>query len=237
MIQAQRAVAYRACRRLQRRHDPTFWCATRCLPRDVRPAVHALYGFVRGADEIVDGPGRLPPGPARRAALDAWHAELDRGVRAGPTDHPVIAALVDAGDRHRLPLHLLGRYMASMRVDCDEPVRIANDSELDRYMEGSAATVGLIMAPLLGAPPEAHGDIARLGVAFQLTNFLRDVAADWRLDALTPAMRPGIRVARGVYARVLDRVERNDYDVIGTPAALAPWEGVRAAAGSLLAPR
>jgi len=273
--------SYRACGRLQRRHDPTFWCATRCLPRDVRPAVHALYGFVRGADEIVDGPGRLPPGPARRAALDAWYAELDRGVHAGHSDHPVIAALVDAGDRHRLPLHLLGRYMASMRVDCDEPVRIASESELDRYMEGSAATVGLIMAPLLGAPPEAHADIARLGVAFQLTNFLRDVAVDWRLDrvylpglpedalrtrtataavrervahhvgharalfaetapatdALTPAMRPGIRVARGVYARVLDRVERNDYDVIGTRAALAPWEGVRAAAGSLFAPR
>jgi len=273
--------SYRTCRRLQRRHDPTFWCATRCLPRDVRPAVHALYGFVRGADEIVDGPRRLPPGPARRAALDAWHAELDRGVHAGRSDHPVIAALVDAGDRHRLPLHLLGRYMASMRVDCDEPVRIASESELDRYMEGSAATVGLIMAPLLGAPPEAHGDIARLGVAFQLTNFLRDVVVDWRLDrvylpglpedalrtrtataavrervahhvgharalfaetapatdALTPAMRPGIRVARGVYARVLDRVERNDYDVIGTRVALAPWEGVRAAAGSVFAPR
>src|SRR4029079_1900052 len=184
---------------------------------------------------------------------------------------------------------------ASMRVDCDEPVRIASESELDRYMEGSAATVGLIMAPLLGAPPEAHGDIARLGVAFQLTNFLRDVAVDWRLDrvylpglpedalrertataagrervahqrgprpravrrdgppvgraralfaetapatdALTPAMRPGIRVARGVYARVLDRVERNDYDVIGTRVALAPWEGVRAPAGSVFAPR
>ena len=273
--------SYRACRRLQRRHDPTFWCATRCLPRDVRPAVHALYGFVRGADEIVDGPGRLPPGPARRAALDAWYAELDRGVHAGHSDHPVIAALVDAGDRHRLPLHLLGRYMASMRVDCDEPVRIASESELDRYMEGSAATVGLIMAPLLGAPPEAHADIARLGVAFQLTNFLRDVPVDWRLDrvylpglpedalrtrtataavrervahhvgharalfaetapatdALTPAMRPGIRVARGVYTRVLDRVERNDYDVIGTRAALAPWVGVRAAAGSVFAPR
>ncbi len=50
-------------------------------------------------------------------------------------------------------------------------------------------------------------------------------------------MRPGIRVARGVYIRVLDRVERNDYDVIGTRAALAPWEGVRAAAGSVFAPR
>ena len=64
--------SYRTCRRLQRRHDPTFYCATYCLPRDVQPAVHALYGFVRGADEIVDGPDRPAAGAERRAALDAW---------------------------------------------------------------------------------------------------------------------------------------------------------------------
>ena len=273
--------SYRTCRRLQRRHDPTFWCATQCLPRDVRPAVHALYGFVRGADEIVDGAGRPPAGAPRRAALDAWHDALRRGVADGRSDHPVIAALVDAGGRHRLPLHLLDRYMASMRVDCDAAVRIASEADLDRYMDGSAATVGRIMAPLLGASPGMHEDVARLGVAFQLTNFVRDVAVDWELGrvylpglpvadlrartasaalrervahhvsharalfaetvvvapAVAPAMRPGIRVARGVYAEVLDRVERNDYDVVGARAALAPWEGVRAVAGSVLAAR
>jgi phytoene synthase len=160
-------------------------------------------------------------------------------------------------------------------------VRISSQAELDRYMDGSAATVGRIMAPLLGAPDEVHEEVARLGVAFQLTNFVRDVAADWDLgrvylpelpedalraqtatralrervahhvgraralfaetapvaDALTPGMRPGVRVARGVYARVLDRVERSDYDVLGARAALAPWEGARAAAGSLLVSR
>jgi phytoene synthase len=274
--------SYRTCRRLQRRHDPTYWCATRCLPPDVRPAVHALYGFVRGADEIVDGAGRrLPAGPARRAALDGWHSELSRGLASGRSDHPVIAALVDAGRRHGLPLHLLDRYMASMGVDCDEPVRIATETDLDRYMDGSAATVGRIMAPLLGAPYTLHEEIARLGVAFQLTNFVRDVAVDWELDrvylpglpedalrtrtatraarervarhvarardlfaetapvadALAPRMRAGIRLARGVYAGVLDHVERNDYDVIGARVALMPWQGVRAAAGSVLAPR
>ena len=63
----QVAESYRTCRRLQRRHDPTYYCATRFLPRDVQPAVHALYGFVRGADQIVDGPGRPPAGlPHRR---------------------------------------------------------------------------------------------------------------------------------------------------------------------------
>jgi 15-cis-phytoene synthase len=264
--------SYRTCRRLQRRHDPTFYCATYCLPRDVQPAVHALYGFVRGADEIVDG-GGLPAGAPRRTALDAWEAELEAGLAGGRSDHPVIAALVDAGPRHDLPLHLLSRYMESMRVDCDEPVRIASRAQLDAYMDGSAATVGRIMAPLLQAPdPEA---VARLGVAFQLTNFIRDVPLDWRLDrvylpglpedalragaatapmreriaqevararalfadtaglalVLGPSMRYGVRIARAVYASVLDRVERNGYDVLGARVRLRPWEAAGAALG------
>src|SRR3954449_2409491 len=94
--------AYTRCAALQRRHDPTFHLATRVLGRDVRPAVHALYGFLRGADELVDGPGRAPTAAGRRAALDAWQAALAGGVAAGGSDHPVIAALVDAGRRHDL---------------------------------------------------------------------------------------------------------------------------------------
>ncbi|HSD76439.1 MAG TPA: squalene/phytoene synthase family protein, partial [Solirubrobacteraceae bacterium] len=165
----------------------------------------------------------------------------------------------------------------SMRVDCGR-VRIGTRAELDDYMEGSAATVGRIMAPLLGAPATAAEDVARLGVAFQLTNFVRDVAVDWSLDrvylpglpepdlarglagdafrervagevararalfadtrhvagAVRPAMRTGIHVARTVYGRVLDRVERNGFDVLGRPARLAPWEATRAAAAGLV---
>ena len=186
--------SYRTCRRLQRRHDPTYYYATRCLPRDVQPAVHALYGFVRGADQIVDGPRRPPAGPLRRAALDAWQAELERGLACGHSNHPVIAALVDAGARHDLPLGELRTYMRSMRVDCG-PVRIASRDELDRYMDGSAGAVGRIMAPLLGAPGRSD-EFARLGVAFQLTNFIRDVREDWRLDRL---YLPGLAEADVAY--------------------------------------
>jgi len=265
---------------MQRRHDPTFYAATSCLPRDVRPAVHALYGFVRGADEIVDDPHAGGTASQRRAALDAWQAELEDGLARGRSRHPVIGALVDAGARHELPLHLLGRYMDSMRVDC-APVRIASRDELDDYMEGSAATVGRIMAPLLGAPAELHEDVARLGVAFQLTNFIRDVRVDWALDrvylpglpeddlragsaseraregvarevgraralfaetrevaaALAPSMRAGIRVARTVYAGVLDRVERNGFDVVTRPARLPAWQAAGAAAWGLMGAR
>jgi 15-cis-phytoene synthase len=172
---------YDACRRLHRRHDPTYYWAARRLPAAVRPATHALYGYVRTADEIVDGPGRPPTPAARRAALDAWEEALRDGVRAGASEHPVVGALVDAGARHRLPLEELGPYMRSMRVDCG-PVRIGSWEELEAYMDGSAGSVGRIMAALLGVPARHHGDFGRLGQAFQLTNFLRDVREDLALD-------------------------------------------------------
>jgi 15-cis-phytoene synthase len=169
---------YRRCAALQLRRDPTFFIATRRLPGDVRPAVHALYGFVRGADDIVDAPGA---GAVRRDRLDAWQAELERGLTAGRSDHPIIGALVHAGQRYDLPLGELRVYMDSMRVDCDR-VRMADRAALDAYMNGSAAAVGRIMAPLLGAPEADRETVAALGVAFQLTNFIRDVREDLELD-------------------------------------------------------
>lgn len=254
---------------MQRRHDPTFYLATRRLPAGTRPAVHALYGFVRGADEIVDGSSLRAEPAARRAALDAWQAELERGLDAGHTDHPVLAALVDAGSRHDLPLDQLSVYMDSMRVDCG-PVRIGDEAELDRYMNGSAATVGRIMAPILGAPTEAER-FAALGVAFQLTNFIRDVREDlemgrqylpgWEEDAqgavarqvararelfamtaglhdeMPRAVCSGMRLARAVYERVLDRVEQIEFDVVRRRAALPPWQVVAVAGGTLISVR
>ena len=166
---------YETGRRMLRRHDPTYYLATRRLPRELRPATHALYGFVRTADQIVDGPLRPPTPDARLAALNAWEAEL----QAGPESRaPVIRALADAGARHRLPLGELAIYMRSMRIDC-APVRISSWEDLVAYMDGSAGSVGRIMASLLGAP---EGDFGRLGLAFQLANFIRDVREDHSLD-------------------------------------------------------
>ncbi len=270
---AQLRAAYGLCRRMQRRHDPTFYWATRRLPADVRPAVHALYGFLRGADQIVDGPRRAPTPQGRRRALDEWQGELEQGLARGSSGHPVIAAVVDAGIRYELPMSELGVYMDSMRVDCG-PVRLATREDLDRYMRGSAGAVGLLMAPLLGVPSPLHRDVANLGVAFQLTNFIRDVREDYALDrvylpqddrarfgvserdiaerrvtpgfrtllerevgrarelfaasarlpdALSPGVRPGIRLACNVYMGVLDHVESLGFDVLRRRAALPPW--------------
>jgi 15-cis-phytoene synthase len=173
--------AYRACGRMQRRHDPTFYLATRRLPVEVRPAVQALYGFLRGADQLVDGPRRAATPEARRRALDDWQAELEWGLERGFSEHPLIAAVVDVGTRYELPMSELSVYMDSMRVDCG-PVRLGTREDLDRYMRGSAGAVGLLMAPLLGTPPPLHDSMARLCLAFQLTNFIRDVREDYELD-------------------------------------------------------
>ena len=169
---------YERSRRMLRRHDPTYYLATRRLPAAVRPATYALYGFVRTADQLVDGPRRPATAAERRAALDAWEAQL-----AAPS-HPIARALDDAAARHALPLGELRQYMRSMRVDSDGPVRIGTWDELVAYMDGSAGTVGRIMAALLGLPPGHHADLGRLGVAFQLANFIRDVREDRRLDRI-----------------------------------------------------
>lgn len=252
---------------MQVRYDPTFFLATSRLPRQRRPVVHALYGFFRGADQIVDGDRRGTDAEQRRIALDHWHDALRDGLESGRSEHPVLAALTHAGRDGTLPLHLLDVYMGSMRIDCDDRVRIDSGAALDRYMEGSAATVGRIMAPVMGIHDEdGREDLARLGVAFQLTNFIRDVHEDWTMDRVylpgidetclrsgqvtnemrdhvalqvararrlftstaeveqrVPAsMRRGVRLARTVYVRILDRVEQLEFDVVHGRTSLRP---------------
>jgi 15-cis-phytoene synthase len=173
--------AYEHCRRLHRRHDPTYYWATRRLPPDARLAVHALYAFVREADEIVDGPGRAADPALRRAELDRYEQRLHEALAGEPTRDLAIRALVDAGHRHDLPLGRLDSYFDSMRIDC-APVRMSSWEELESYMQGSAGAVGRILAVLLGAPADRHDSFASLALAFQLTNFIRDVLEDWELD-------------------------------------------------------
>ena len=171
---------YESCRRLHRRRDPTYYWATRRLPREVRPAVHALYALVREVDDVVDAPGRASAA-SRKRAVKEWEEQL-RGARAGrPGGHPAVAALVDAGRLHDLPLDELDLYFESMRLDC-APVRLQTWAELERYMRGSAGSVGHILGSLLSGPQSAREPFERLALGFQLTNFVRDVREDWELD-------------------------------------------------------
>ncbi len=172
--------AYERCRQLNARHGRTYYLATKLLPRAQRPAVHALYGLARWADDIVD---ETPAGtsPDRVAArLEAAAGDLAAGLAAGRSDDPLLAAVVDTAIRYRIAPSLFGDFFTSMRMDLTVtgyPDRAA----LDRYVHGSAEVIGLQVLPVLGTvvpAATAAPYAAALGQAFQLTNFLRDVAED-----------------------------------------------------------
>ena len=178
--------AYAACRELNARHGRTYFLATRLLPARRRPAVHALYGFARYADEIVDDLSDGRPAADRAAALDALADDLAAALGGDPPTPPgdaraaVLAAVADTARRHDIDHRHFADFIASMRMDT-HVTGYARYADLARYMHGSAAVIGLQMLPVLGtvtdrAQAEPHA--AALGVAFQLTNFLRDVGDD-----------------------------------------------------------
>ena len=164
-------------------------CATRCLPRDVRPGRARALRLRprRGRDRRRRR--RPPAGAARRAALDAWEAELDRGLGDGRSDHPVIARARRRRARATgCRSHLLGRYMALdarrlRRAGADREPRTSSTATWTAAGDGRAGSWRRCSA----RRPGQHGDFARLGVAFQLTNFIRDVREDWRARPGLPA--------------------------------------------------
>lgn len=170
--------AYRRCRALNAEHGRTYYLATKLLSAEQRPAVHALYGFARWVDDIVDD---VHSGlDDKITAIDGIDARLNAALTTGTTDDPVLAALLDTVHRYDIPAAHFHDFMASMRMDLtvtDYPTY----ADLERYVHGSAAVIGLQVLPVLGtsAPrEEAEPAAAALGIAFQLTNFIRDVGED-----------------------------------------------------------
>ncbi|MER6187135.1 phytoene/squalene synthase family protein [Streptomyces sp. NPDC001652] len=172
--------AYTHCRRLNARHGRTYFLATRLLPLERRPAVHALYGFARWADDIVDSLDVDVPPHARATELARLERHLETGLRDGTGPEPVVVALADTARRYAIDHRHFSDFMAAMRSDL-EVTDYQTYEDLRAYMHGSAAVIGLQMLPVLGTVvprAEAAPYAAALGVAFQLTNFLRDVGED-----------------------------------------------------------
>ncbi|MFF4761772.1 phytoene/squalene synthase family protein [Streptomyces sp. NPDC001292] len=172
--------AYTRCRRLNARHGRTYFLATRLLTAERRPAVHALYGFARWADDIVDSLDPAVSARARSAALARLQEDLEAGLREGRSGEPTVRAVADTARRYAIDHRHFTDFMASMRSDL-EVTDYATYADLRAYMHGSAAVIGLQMLPVLGTVvprEEAAPHAAALGVAFQLTNFLRDVGED-----------------------------------------------------------
>ncbi|MGY6021890.1 phytoene/squalene synthase family protein [Streptomyces spinosirectus] len=195
--------AYTRCRQLNARHGRTYFLATRLLPVQRRPAVHALYGFARWADDIVDTPDPTTSALERSARLARLQRDLRTGLRDGHSAEPVVRALADTARRYAIDHRHFTDFMTAMRADLDV-TDYATYSDLRRYTYGSAEVIGLQMLPVLGTVvprAEAAPHAAALGVAFQLTNFLRDVGED--LDRGRVYLPADLLAAHGVDRQLL----------------------------------
>ena len=170
--------SYERCRQLNRQYGTTYYWSTYLLPKVKRHHVHALYGFCRYADEIVDDPD-FGSTAQREHALGAFRSRFEHDLATGDSDDEVLKAVVHTVRAFAIDVDLFRRFLRSMAMDLTVG-RYETYVDLERYMDGSASVIGEMMLPILEpedlatATPPARA----LGDAFQLTNFLRDVAED-----------------------------------------------------------
>jgi phytoene synthase len=171
--------SYERCRTLNAAHGKTYYLATLLLPAHKRPYVHALYGFARYADEIVDNLDSTLSDNEKAQWLDEW----SKTFLKGDNDDEVLPAIHDTIARWDLPHEHFEAFLHSMRMDL-EVTQYQTFQDLMGYMYGSAAVIGLQMVPVLepvrGLEAQAAAYAQDLGVAFQLANFIRDVGEDLR---------------------------------------------------------
>jgi phytoene synthase len=169
--------SYARCRQLNKAYGTTYYAATFALPRVKRHHVHALYGFCRYADDIVDDLGPAPV-EVREKALAEFGDRFFTDLDTGDSDDEVLKAVVHTVHAFRIDPDCFRRFLRSMAMDLTV-ARYETFDDLLEYMDGSAAVIGEMMLPILEPESPAAQPPARdLGIAFQLTNFLRDVAED-----------------------------------------------------------
>ena len=170
--------SYTECKRLNSLHGKTYYLATLLLPPAKRPHVHALYGFARYADEIVDDLASTLSQEEKAAALHTWGNGVLKDLRAGTSHDHIGAALVDTVNRFHIPIEHFEAFLHSMTMDLTVGEYQTYD-DLMEYVYGSASVIGLQMVPILGVLDESAYEAAeKLGTAFQLANFIRDIGED-----------------------------------------------------------
>jgi phytoene synthase len=174
------AAGYRECARLTREFGTTYFYGAALLPKSRRRHVHAIYALCRLADDIVDDTERVRTESALETAgrLEQFAEHFRSSLSAGGADDPVMAAVVDTVLRSAIDPECFDRFFAAMAMDLTTS-RYETWEDLLGYMEGSAAVIGEMMLPVLEPTSPAAREPARaLGLAFQLTNFLRDIDED-----------------------------------------------------------
>ena len=170
--------SYAECKRLNALHGKTYYLATLLLPKSKRPYVHALYGFARYADEIVDDLASTLTVDEKAKVLSTWGDKILNDLKSGRSDDAVGRALIDTVNRFNIPHAHFEAFLHSMTMDLTV-TEYQTYEDLLEYVYGSAAVIGLEMVPVLGVLEEGAYECAKkLGIAFQLANFIRDVGED-----------------------------------------------------------
>jgi phytoene synthase len=231
--------AYKECRAIAKREAKNFYYAFAVLPRHKSDAICAVYAFMRKADDLSDDESLSLE--TRREAMKRWR-EAWREARHGDTDDPVFSALNDAQQRFGIPDRLLEQLVEGTTMDLyQEPGAVqtfADFKQLYHYCYLVASVVGLVCIRIFGyTDPEAERLAEETGIAFQLTNILRDVKEDaergriylpqellWEHDV--SAERVG-ELAAGAEPsadelEMLDEVSSRAWNFYGSAHALAP---------------
>ena len=261
--------SYEYCRRVARRRAKNFYYSFVLLSRPQRNAMCAIYAFMRYCDDLSDEPG------ATRAAIDQWRAEMEAALAGRISSHPVWPAFYHAVRRFSIP-HQYFREMIDGVLSDLEPRRFANFEQLYRYCYQVASVVGLTIVHIFGFDTRSALPLAeKCGVAFQLTNILRDIREDAErgriylpmedlqrfgvteedlccgrrgepflrlmafeaerarayynesrplLDLIHPRSRASLWALISIYSRLLERIERSNYDVFRRRVRLPLWE-------------
>lgn len=174
--------AYATCRAIAKREAKNFYYAFVALPEPRRNAICAIYAFMRKADDLSDDESIARE--ERRRHLEQWQSAWHSAAAGSPTDDPVFIAVRDAIQRYSIPLSLLDELIAGTTSDLkanpnDAPDTYATFADLYRYCYLVASVVGLVCIRIFGyTDPAAEKLAEETGIAFQLTNILRDVAED-----------------------------------------------------------
>ena len=261
--------SYAHCRGVARTRARNFYYSLVLLSRDRRNAMCAVYAFMRHCDDLSDEPG------ANRASLDRWRAALDQALAGHCGANPILPAFRDSVNRYRIPARYFHEMIDGVMSDL-EPRRLETFAQLYRYCYQVASTAGLTTIHILGfESSEALPLAEKCGIAFQLTNILRDIREDAALGRIyLPAedlarfhvaeddIRAGVRTPEfielmdfetararqyyreaqpllglvdrsgraslgaliSIYSRLLDRIERSNYDVFARRISLPAWE-------------
>lgn len=173
--------SYKECKRLNSLHGKTYYLATLLLPKAKRPHVHALYGFARYADEIVDDLSSTLSPTEKSDVLRRWSDQLLQDIANGRSHDHIGRALVDTVQRFNIPISYFEAFLHSMAMDLTV-TSYEKYEDLMEYVYGSAAVIGLQMVHVLetvnGKKSDALVPAEKLGIAFQLANFIRDVGED-----------------------------------------------------------